>query len=380
MAPKSPYIFAQTIAQRGQSFSRTTGYFAPPLNGTYVIHLSSAVKDSKQINFFAQINFLKIGLRSTSTNISGMDTLSRDFIYTLAQGTQTYLNLANGTASCGPMRQASWSAFLLDNLMKPLVAFHVGRDSSFYNIGKVDFNIPLIQTGCMWNSTTRTFTATHTGIYVFSLSCATQGNQYYDVFICINGMPTHELMLASTTHNGIDMSSRTVVMFLATGDEVYIELVSGSLYSDAGYLTSFAGFLYEPLDGRKVIWSVHQRSSVSGQLNPFPFDEVAVNIGNGWNATSNRFVAPYSGVYQLHLTVTIQPFSTINYQLVRNGGAYANVYGSIIIHNGYETRSRSIMIDALVGDIFNIISNLSASNLYSNQFRLISFSGFLLCP
>ena len=273
--------------------------------------------------------------------------------------------------------------------MKPLVTFYVGRNSSFSSMGKIYFNVPLIQTGSVWNMTTATFTAPQTGVYVFSLSCAAKEYQKFDVLVNINGMATHEKMLPSTLHNGIHISSRNIVISLAADDEVQVALASGSLYSDSDYPTSFARFVYEPLDGRKVVWAVHQRSLIRGQLNPFPFDEVAINIGNGWNSTANRFEVPYSGVYQFHLTVTMQPSASIvYYQLLKNGISYANMFTATTNHNGYQTRSRSIMIEASIGDTFNIatvgdtfnIATVTATDSYSNANRLISFSGFLLCP
>ena len=332
----------------------------------------SVQKDS---NFVANIS-------RTSTNHDDQDLLSRDFISYLHQGSQVRVNLIEGTGYTADMKQVLWSAFLLDNLMCPLVAFCVGRTTSYTQTGLINFTASFINVGYAFNITTNTFTAPSNGIYVFSLSCGAESGQPYIVLLCINTTtdksPTcYGLVKNSTSHNGIDTSSRTFAISLATGDKAYVSLNKGRLFSDGGYQTSFAGFLYEPLNGRKVIWSVHQNSSMSGQYNPFPFNVVSVNIGNGWKTANNTFVAPYSGVYQLHMTATAQSLLKVDYKLWWKGIVYASIYIGTKKHNGPETKSRSIMIEALAGDKF-FISTTTENNLYSSAFNLISFGGFLI--
>ena len=60
-----------------------------------------------------------------------------------------------------------------------------------------------------------------------------------------------------TARNIVDLQC-LVVISLAAGDTALIYLALGSLYCDDAYQTSFAGFLYQPLNERKVIWAVHQ--------------------------------------------------------------------------------------------------------------------------
>ena len=97
------------------------------------------------------------------------------------------------------------------------------------------------------------------------------------------------------------MVGKTFALSLAAGNTVkWSFAMTGSqsylMYSDNYYMTSFAGFLYEPIYSKKVIWSVHRQSILSGQASPVTFSDFSVNIGNGWNKTTNKYVVPYAGI------------------------------------------------------------------------------------
>ena len=377
-APSCPFLFEQTTAQTRNDYSLVTGYFTPQLNGTYVFHLSTGLLSGTQVHFNVELgNSLAVDLYRSSTVHNGQDIISRDFIFTLAQGSRVYLNLMAGTAVSDAMKQTSWSAFLLDDLMYPVITFFVGLNSSSSTAGKIDFTSTIVNVGNAWDSQMDMFTAPQNGIYVFSLSCGAVSGQAYDVLIFINNIISHEMTITKISHSGEDMASRTIAVQLAAGDIVDLRLQWGSLFSSGGLETSFAGFLYEPVNGQKVIWSVHQTNNIVGQCSPFPFNDVTVNFGNGWNTTSNSFVVPFAGVYQLHFTVTLQPFSIIDFRLIWNNVAYTNIFSDSTVNNGVDIKSRSIMIKASVGDTL-YLSTTGTANLFSTANRLISFTGLLI--
>jgi hypothetical protein len=112
-------------------------------------------------------------------------------------------------------------------------------------------------------------------------------------------------------------------------------------------------------------------------MAPVTFDDVLVNVGGGWNPSTNIFTAPFSGVYQLHLTASMADGSQVNYALVWNGAPYANVLCNATNYVGVEMRSRGIMVDARAGDTLYMATD-STTRLYSNGNRLISFTGFFV--
>ena len=378
LGPRKPYVFQQITAVRTSDYNLSTGYFTTQMKGTYIMHVSSAVPAGATLNLVIDGGGLNVNILFTTTNNDGWDTTSRDVIYYSTQATQILLDLKGGASASNSFLQTSWSAFLLDNVMSPVIAFCTSRSSKTTLLGKIDYTTTLVNAENSWNLAADTFTAPQSGIYVFSVSCGVLAGETYDLLISFSSGLTYEMINKDIVHNGIETVSRSFAVSLSAGDTVYTRLIDGYAYSDDSYQTSFAGFLYEPLNGRKVIWSVHQTNIMYGTYSPFPFNDVNVNIGNGWNSTANIFVAPYAGVYQLHLTATVY-YSRIDFRLYWNNVTYANIYMNTTNYNGIITRSRAVMIDAAAGDTF-FITTTSTTVLYSNSYRLISFTGFLISP
>ena len=116
---------------------------------------------------------------------------------------------------------------------------------------------------------------------------------------------------------------------------------------------------------------------MDGQYSPFPFSDVYLNVGNGWNESTNTFVVPYPGVYHLHLLAICQPNTTVDYILMWNDIPYANVFFNGKPYAGPISRSKSVMIEASIGDTFNIATS-SVSGLYGNSNRQTLFAGYLI--
>ena len=300
------------------------------------------------------------------------------FMGTFTKDTPIYLYVSNGTTRSDSLRQTSWSAFLLDNLVYPLIAFCVrppagliAKTNSKYDFSVINFNV-----GYAWNSTTEKFTAPRAGVYVFSVSFSRPAGTGERVDVYVNNAIMQRIFIYSNNHNGYFMTGKTLACLLSAGDIVYLDFLSEQLYSDDYYITSFAGFLYEPLHSQKVIWSVHKTSSTNGQFSPLPFDIVSVNVGNGWNTATNTFVVPYAGIYQLHLTVTSLYLAAVDYRLMWNGVAYVSILSAAAIYDSVTTRSTSIMIQASVSDAFHI-ATISPTNLFGYNCET-SFTGYLI--
>ena len=304
---------------------------------------------------------------------------SVSFIGTFTQRTPIYLYVSQGTTSSDSLRQTSWSAFLLDYLMYPLIAFCARPPAGTVTNtnSKIDFTVTSLNVGNAWNSTTDTLIAPRTGVYVFSLSFAVERGQKYSVWVQVNNGNVQRVLIADSYHNGYIMAGKTLALSLSAGDTVAL-IGNGQSYSDNFYTMSFAGFLYEPLNSPKVIWSVHRMQNIiQNAPTPVPFEEVSLNIGNGWNTAINKFIVPYPGVYQLHMTATSASNNGVDYRLMWNGVAYASIFGAFTNRpNGEITRSRSVMIKLSTGDSL-YISVTSPTVLYSPT-REASFIGFLI--
>ena len=378
-SPKS-LTFDEVTVQRGQGYNLSTGHFNPPMDGVYFFHLSSGLMPytGVHIEMRTSTSLLITHVYHTSTIHDGFDMTSVAFIGTFTKDTPIYLYVSNGTTRSDSLRQTSWSAFLLDNLMYPLIAFCVRPQAGIISDEKpkVDFSVTNFNFGNAWNSTTDTFTTPRDGVYVFSVSFSTTAATRAGVVVYVNNVINQRMFIVSTNHNGYIMAGKTFAIVLTAGDLVFLESNNGLLYSDNYYVMSFAGFLYEPLNSRKIIWSVHKNSYSSGQFNPLPFDVVAINEGNGWNNANNKFTVSYAGIYQLHLTSSSKGNGAADYRLMWNDVAYVSILSATQIYDDVITRSRSVMIEASVGDTF-YIATTSSTSLYGYNSET-TFTGYLI--
>jgi hypothetical protein len=108
-----------------------------------------------------------------------------------------------------------------------------------------------------------------------------------------------------TINPGSDTSSQALLLPLNTGDVVRLiltALTTQSIYSDTNYQTSFSGFLYEPIHGQSVAWSLSL--SRSEYLGPavINFTIIYVNAGSAWNSSAATLQISVSGIYFLTLS------------------------------------------------------------------------------
>ena len=81
-----------------------------------------------------------------------------------------------------------------------------------------------------------------------------------------------------------DTSSDPVLLQLNEGDDVYLNYYSQhsyDYYSYEHYQTALSGFLYEPVHGFNIAWSVtySSTSTFTGPIAAFPFNSVWLNNG-----------------------------------------------------------------------------------------------------
>ena len=316
-----PLIFEQIIVQRGQGYNLSSGYFKSSKNGTYLSHVTSslfahspsviAIKIKQQSATSLSQTLGQID--HTSSFHDGIDLSSAAFMFKLNKNDTISLYLNLGSARM----RSSWSAFLLDDLMFPLIKFVAQiPDGVYTEIGKIAFGSASVNFGGAWNSLTSIFTAPRGGTYIFNFNVQTQiENSYVGIYVNnVNDIHQKVYLLCgcSCTVNGYDTTSKTFVLLLNANHTVYAYSYN-QLYNNGMLATSFAGFLYEPLDGRKVIWSVSLNSDLIGQYSPLPFQAVLVHVGEGWKNMTSKVIVPYGGVYQLHLTATSLPYNPVEY-------------------------------------------------------------------
>ena len=127
--------------------------------------------------------------------------------------------------------------------------------------------------------------------------------------------------------------------------------------------------------------------SFSLQLTGYcSFDRVLVNEGNAWNSISNRFVAPYDGIYFLSSSAGLKPVSTIKsvFEIRKNRVTVTQTVSSItaLMNQGQDQITRSHLLSLNATDYLQLyIENSQAGAMTSDETVLMaSFSGFYYSP
>ena len=191
---------------------------------------------------------MAIFVNQTTTNVTV--TLAMSGVITVRPNTQ--LNLITFSNSSA----IYWSAFRIDNLVYPLVAFRVVRTTSLTSMRQITFDMVLLNEGNAWNISESKFLAPYDGIYLFSFSGGIRYRKGAVLYLTRN---TTELMMATGAYgdifqSGVDLVSKTCLLNLNATDLIHLKLVQRPfLYSDSTYRPiTFSGFYYNPIRSPQV--------------------------------------------------------------------------------------------------------------------------------
>ncbi|XP_060602853.1 caprin-2-like [Ruditapes philippinarum] len=113
----------------------------------------------------------------------------------------------------------------------------------------------------------------------------------------------------------------------------------------------------------------------AGVHQPFIFENVVTNIGNGYNPHLGSFVAPVSGTYVFSTTLVSFFHVSGNAQFVKNGKAITTMYVSGV-ESGNDTTGQTIVLQLQKGDDVTVQNLVSDKSFYGHGHSI--FSGFLL--
>ena len=195
---------------------------------------------------------ISVYVNQTTTNI----------IVTFAMGgviavqPKTQLNLIASSNSSA----IYWSAFRIDNLFCPLIAFRVVRTTQMAAMGQVTFDVVLLNEGNAWNVSANKFVTPYNGIYLFSFSGGIRYLNGIVINLNCNGSVIRRVQGAygDLFSAGVDMMSKTAILSLTAANVIHISYVQKSiLYSDATYhQVTFSGFYYNPIHKQPVSYSI----------------------------------------------------------------------------------------------------------------------------
>ncbi|XP_039266318.2 uncharacterized protein LOC120341825 [Styela clava] len=122
------------------------------------------------------------------------------------------------------------------------IAFSAGLTKTHYCCGVVKFNHEFANYGSTYNFITGKFTAPENAHYVFFVTVM-DGNSYLNAAIVMNGTPQISLQINNSAKDSEEsQSTNTVILPLSKGDEVWVEILSGSLLGYQYPAVTFSGF------------------------------------------------------------------------------------------------------------------------------------------
>ena len=194
------------------------------------------------------------GITRTSDTVDYDDHIGKDVIGKFTAGDVLHIYSGFNIYFNNRYFGTSLAIFSISNSMDPPVVFSVAREDDISgSVNSFPFDIILYNEENHFDMVNNHFTAPSAGIYYFSLSVGLVAGGTTDFRFCKNGVPFATLFRNSTTYNGNDTIGRSVMTPLATGDIIQIENFGGQTARSSHLKeTSFSGFKYEPIHGKKV--------------------------------------------------------------------------------------------------------------------------------
>lgn len=237
----------------------------------------------------------------------------------------------------------------------------------------VNYNDVLVNTATNFDSMTNKYTAPASDIYWFPASV---GISAYDTmsYSLVGGQYDVNIYRTNTAPTGPDTQSRDIIQAVEAGQELYVSS-SSPTYSNDRRQTMWGGVRLSSVFQQVIAFAV-ARDSEQRSVGTIQFDRIYVNTGNGWDNTTNEFVAPRDGIYYLSFSAAVSIVYSLDVRLVRNGARIIKLWRGHQDQKGMDTLSRATLLSMTAGDRVKL--ELVSGGVYSDSSQQTSFSGFLV--
>ena len=124
-----------------------------------------------------------------------------------------------------------------------------------------------------------------------------------------------------------------------------------------------------------------QATLTTGQLGPnyaggaIKFNDVSLNVGNGYNPSTGMFTAPIGGLYQFSATYLQQTGYSSHVRMMKGSSVVSDIHSN---HKNYDQLSKTILVVLAKGDTFWVKLEKSSNYAVHGGSRYTEFGGFLL--
>ncbi|CAG2256652.1 C1QL [Mytilus edulis] len=120
--------------------------------------------------------------------------------------------------------------------------------------------------------------------------------------------------------------------------------------------------------------SLSQNTALIDMSSIVKFDDVRINIGNGYDSTTGWFTAPRSGIYEFNCLIRAIGSNDVHFQLNKNDAPYTLGYAS---KGYYDSQTISSTVKLMENDRVYIKHRISTTETV-NGFHTSTFSGKFL--
>ena len=249
--------FNDIFETQQSNFNETTmSLFIPasPALPLYWMHIAVDAPASTATTLFLSDLSMSVNVNQTTTSVAV--TLAMSGVVKVQPGAQLNLIASTNTSA------TFWSAYRIDNLFCPLIAFRVVRSTPLTTQSLITFDTVLVNEGNAWNSVVNDFVAPAGGIYMFSFSGGIRFQMGIVLNLFCNGVMIRRAGggYGDVFASGYDTLSRTALLSLKASDVVNLTLSQKSyLYSDStNFQISFSGFYYSPVSRQQVSAKINE--------------------------------------------------------------------------------------------------------------------------
>ena len=250
------------------------------------------------------------------------------------------------------------------------------QPANFIAQAVLPFSSTIFNIGGGINSSVNTLVVPRSGLYWTHVEVRTgPTSMLADLSIISTLTQTIGVLKNGTSASDYTVLSRQDLRWIPAGTQMY---ASSPAYN--GQYWFWEGFNIAGLMDPLIAFNVYSNSTIIAPAfpQPFPFNNVIVNEGGGWDSTTHSFTAPETGAYVLSFTTACTANVLTKFYLFINNTLMFNAEVSDTAHTGVDMATRCLAVNLDKGQSIWITGNGTQS--YGNQYQMSSFKGFYISP
>ena len=389
VAASNPLSLYSRVAEVGDNWNKQTSTFTSPGNLILFVELCGGVRDSGSMALTLDSGYPDLGVSRRGTG-AGYSMSCRPGIMAISTDSELSVKAAGSGTDSDAFWGTSFSAFSVTDTMvdEELSNFFVGRRTEITTTGRIKFlnyfTLPTQNSFVIRNSGDY-FRCPRTGLYYFGYSIGVDGGNQARVAIMRKStgdtVQIAELTVTNTALEGVNTFSKELLMPCSSGDEVWLDLVQGRIYSSIAYHASWTGFEYLPHHDTPVAWSISASTGAfaSGAETAVNFDNILVTQPSEiFSDSEDQILIPYTGYYYLYVSGAATGIDELDLGVYVNGVKVFGVRRDTNSGNKVETLSHGLVYLLVGGDTLQVYAAEGTAFFSQRSGGQTSFMGFLL--